>query len=227
MAQGKYAVQPKGILDTTLAGVNPQNKDYGLVVADWRKELFEAAINRIYLWSIFILCLGISVSLVGNAWFVRERQRRLAITSAIVVQLYNAHIGSRTKALDVIKKYNSLVERYNYLSDEVNGLKAKIATTSEGTQEPTEFQDAKQGKPHEQPAFTPENTGGVEVKVDREGPTVSDDNSLARLEDLEAKLKRKEAQILAKDNQITNLRGRLSRAHDSLEGSRQQKLWTK
>jgi hypothetical protein len=228
MTRGKGTGQPKGIVETTLSGVNPQNTDYGPVVADWRKELFEATINRIYLWGIFILCLGISASLAGNAWFSRERQRRLAITADIVVQLYNAYIGSRAKALDVIKRYNSLVERYNYLSDEVNGLKATIATrTSEETQETTEFQDAKRGKPQEQPTFTPEKTEGVEFKVDGEGPTMSDDNSLARLEELEAKLKRKEAQIQAKDNQITNLRGRLSRAHDSLEGSRQQKLWTK
>jgi hypothetical protein len=29
MARGKGTVQPKGIVETTLAGVNPQNKDYG------------------------------------------------------------------------------------------------------------------------------------------------------------------------------------------------------
>jgi hypothetical protein len=228
MVRGTGMGQPKGIVETALAGVNPQNKDYGTIVADWRRELFEATINRIYLWTIFILCLGISGSLVGNAWFARERQRRLAITSDIVVQLYNAYIGSRAKALDVIKRYNSLVERYNYLSDEVNGLKAKSATlTGEETRETTEFQDAKRGKPREQPAFTSEKTVGVEIKVGSEGATISGDNSLTSLEELEAKLKRKEAQLQAKDNQITNLRGRLSRAHDSLEGSRQQNLWTK
>lgn len=228
MARAKEIGQPSGIVETALAGVNPQNKDYGAIVADWRRELFEATINRIYLWTIFVLCLAISASLVGNAWFARERQRRLAITSDIVVQLYNAYMGSRAKALDVIKRYNSLVERYNYLSDEVNGLKAKGAThTGEETREATEFQVAKRGKPHEQPAVTPEKTAAVEAKVDSEGPTMSGDNSLTSLEELEAKLKRKEAQLQAKDNQITNLRGRLSRAHDSLEGSRQQNLWTK
>jgi hypothetical protein len=228
MARGKGIGQSKGIVETALAGVNPQNKDYGTIVADWRRELFEATMNRIYLWTIFILCLGISASLVANAWFARERQRRLTITSDIVAQLYNAYIGSRAKALDVIKRYNCLVERYNYLSDEVNVLKAKIAIhPGEETRETTEFQDAKRGKPREQPAFTPEKTAAVEVKVGREGPTMSGDNSLTSLEELEAKLKRKEAQLQAKDNQITNLRGRLSRAHDSLEGSRQQNLWTK
>jgi hypothetical protein len=34
MPRGKGTVQPKGIVESTLAGVNPQNKDYGTVVAD-------------------------------------------------------------------------------------------------------------------------------------------------------------------------------------------------
>ena len=75
MTRGQGIGQAKGIVETTMAGVNPQNKDYGVVVADWRKELFEVTINRVYLWTIFLLCLGSSVSLAGNAWFARERQR--------------------------------------------------------------------------------------------------------------------------------------------------------
>jgi hypothetical protein len=118
MARGKSTVQPKGIAETTLAGINPQNKDYGTVVGDWRKEVFETAVNRIYLWSTFILCLVLSVSLLGNGWLLRERQRRLAISANIVVQLFNAYVGSRAKSLEVIGKYNALVEHYNRLNDD-------------------------------------------------------------------------------------------------------------
>ena len=53
-------------------------------------------------------------------WLLRERQRRLAISANIVVQLFNAYVGSRAKALEVIGKYNALVERYNRLNDERN-----------------------------------------------------------------------------------------------------------
>src|SRR5580704_18324913 len=74
MARGRGTLQPKGIVETTLAGINPQDKDYGTVVADWRKEVFETAVNRIYLWSIFVLCLVLSVSLLGNVWLLRQRQ---------------------------------------------------------------------------------------------------------------------------------------------------------
>jgi predicted nucleic acid-binding Zn-ribbon protein len=46
------------------------------------------------------------------------------------------------------------------------------------------------------------------------------DNLRAQLSEVETKLQRKTAQLQAKDNQITNLRERLSRAHDSLEVQR-------
>jgi hypothetical protein len=48
----------------------------------------------------------------------------------------------------------------------------------------------------------------------------------AKLADVETKLQRKTAQLQAKDNQITNLRERLSKAHDSLEGQRKSKVQT-
>jgi len=228
MARGKGAVQPKGIVETTLAGINPQNKDYGTVVADWRKEVFERAVNRIYLWSIVILCLVLSVSLLGNGWLLRERQRRLAISANIVVQLFNAYVGSRAKSLEVIGKYNALVERYNRFNDAMNtATSEQPGDSDEKAQHKVDFDRAKQDKGTAQSGSTPVASSPVEpVAVpDRD---VSEFEALrSQLQEYETKLQRKDAQLQAKDNQITNLRGRLTRAHDSLEGERQQKSGAK
>jgi hypothetical protein len=145
MARGKGTVQPKGIVETTLAGVNPQNKDYGTIVADWRKEVFVTAVNRIYLWSIFILCLVLSVSLLGNVWLLRQRQRRLVISANIVVQLFNAYVGSRARSLEVIGKYNALVGRYNRLNDDMNAARSEQPGDSdEKAQHKVDYDRAKQ-----------------------------------------------------------------------------------
>ena len=109
MARGTGNGQPQGIVETTLAGVNPQNKDYGVTVGDWRKEVFENTIGRIYFWSLVVLSLGLGCSLMANGWLLRERERRLNISADIVAQLYNAYVGSRAKALEVIGKHNALV----------------------------------------------------------------------------------------------------------------------
>jgi hypothetical protein len=228
MARGKSAVQPKGVVETTLAGVNPQNKDYGTVVADWRKEVFETAVNRIYLWSIFILCLVLSMSLLGNGWLLRERQRRLAISANIVVQVFNAYVGSRAKSLEVIGKYNALVERYNRLHDETSiATSEQPSDSDEKAQHKVDYDRAKQDKGTSQSGSITKATSPGEpvVEADRD---VSEFHALrSQLQEYETKLQRKDAQLQAKDNQITNLRGRLTRAHDNLEGERQQKSGAK
>jgi hypothetical protein len=229
MARGKGTVEPKGVVETTLAGINPQNKDYGTVVADWRKDVFDTAVNRIYLWSIVILCLVLSVSLLGNVWLLRQRQRRLAISANIVVQLFNAYVGSRAKALEVIGKYNVLVERYNRLNDDMNtAISEEPGDSDEKAQHSkVDYSRARQDKGTAQSGSTAVATAPAApgVEADRD---VSEFEALrSQLQEYETKLQRKDAQLQAKDNQITNLRGRLTRAHDSLEGERLQKSGAK
>ncbi len=228
MARGKGTVQPKGIVETTLAGINPQNKDYGTVVADWRKEVFETAVNRLYLWSIFAICLALSVSLLGNGWLLRERQRRLAISVNIVVQLFNAYVGSRAKSLEVIGKYNALVERYNRLNEDRSAATSEQSSDSdENAQHKVDYERAKQDKGTAQNGFTGEARSSDEPVIEVDSDQSEVEALRSRLQEYETKLQRKDAQLQAKDNQITNLRGRLTRAHDSLEGERQQKTGAK
>ena len=228
MAREEGTVQPKGIVETTLAGINPQNKDYGAVVADWRKEVFVTAVNRIYLWSIFILCLVLSVSLLGNVWLLRQRQSRLAISANIVVQLFNAYVGSRAKSLEVIGKYNALVERYNRLNDDKNtATSEQPGDRDEKAQHKVDYDRAKQDKGAAQSGSDAVATSPVEPVVEPDRDVSEFEVLRFQLHEYETKLQRKDAQLQAKDNQITNLRGRLTRAHDSLEGERQQKSGAK
>jgi hypothetical protein len=228
MAHGKGTGQPKGIVETTLAGLNPQNKDYGAVFADWRKEVFETTVNSIYLWSIFVLCLALSASLFGNGWLLRERQRRLTISANIVVQLFNAYVGSRVKSLEVIGKYNALVERYNRLNDEHSVLALQLARQKAEEAGPQiDYDRAKQDKGVLQKTPVDEPVLPLDGDRDEDADLPNIEMLLAQLKDFETKLQRKDAQLQAKENQITNLRSRLTRAHDSLEGERQQKLGMK
>jgi hypothetical protein len=223
MAQTKGNSQPKGIVETTLAGVNPQNKDYGSVIAEWRKEVFETTVNRLYLWSIIVLCVALGTSLLANGWLIRERQRRLAISANIVVQLFNAYIGSRAKVVETIARYNSLVERHNRLSAVADAGTPQRESQEEGrTELRVDFDRAKKDKDtfQSRPALGPTSTSGGTNRDQKDDLEIEALRS--RLADYETKLQRKDAQLQAKDNQITNLRGRLTRAHDTLEGERQQ-----
>lgn len=194
------------------------------MVAGWRKDVFETAVNRIYLWSIVILCLVLSVSLLGNVWLLRQRQRRLAKSANIVVQLFNAYVGSRARSLEVIGKYNALVGRYNRLNDDMNAATSEQPGDSdEKAQHKVDYDRAKHDKGTAQSGSTAVATSPVEPVVEADRNLSEFEALRSQLQEYETKLQRRDAQLQAKDNQITNLRGRLTRAHDSLEGERLQK----
>lgn len=224
MAHQWQAQRHKGIVETTLAGINPQNRNYGAVVGDWRKEAFENTLHQIYFWSLILLGMGFGVSLTGNGWLLRDRERRLTISADIVTQLFNAYIGSRAKALEVIAKHNALVDRYNALDSQRQRLENQITELSEKpVQSELDFSQVRQGRgdveeSKSSPAATVPNDP---QKQEAEYPDV--ESLKAQLADVGTKLQRKTAQLQAKDNQITNLRERLSRAHDSLEEQRKPK----
>ena len=223
MSAGKGNGLPKGIVGTTLAGVNPENKDYGVVVGGWRKEVFETAITRAYLWMIFLLCVSLSTSLVGNVWLIRENRRRLTITASIVVQIFNAYVVSRAKSLEVITKYNFLVDRFNRQhAERTLALPPKVSEPDAKEGSLVDFDRVRQDRAP-QLGTTGETPVSATVDELAGGPDLEVDKLRRQLRDIGAAVQRKDAQLQAKDNQITNLRGRLARAHDSLEGERQVK----
>jgi len=221
MAHQWQAQQHKGIVEKTLAGINPQNKDYGAVVGDWRNEVFENTLHQVYFWSLILLGMGFGISLTGNGWLLRDRERRLTISADIVTQLFNAYIGSRAKALEVIARHNALVDRYNTLDGERQRLVEQIADLSRDSVQPElDFNLAREEQssavqPAPQPATVAPNGSQQDETEHTEVGSLR-----AQLAEVETKLQRKAAQLQAKDNQITNLRERLSKAHDSLEERR-------
>jgi hypothetical protein len=227
MTRGSGGRQPKGIVESTLAGVNPHEKDYGQVIQDWRKEIFENTIGEIYLWAVVVLGAGCGCALIGCGWLRQERERRLGISADIVTQLFNSYIGSRGKSLELITKYNILVERYNRLSNETKQIKEQLARQSQPATAPElDYNQAKQDR-----GSTLASPSGPEIACvgSERGPSDSGsevNNLRSQLADYETQLQRKKAQLEAKDNQISNLRNRLTRAHDSLEGQRGQKTQT-
>ena len=227
MARALGGKQPKGIVETTLAGVNPHDTDYGQAIENWRIEIFENTISEIYFWAVIVLGTGFGCALIGCGWLRQERERRLAISADIVTQLFNSYIGSRAKSLELIAKFNGLVERYNRLYNETNQLKEQLVRQSEPATAPElDYDQAKQDR-----GSTSASPSGPEIASVASDRGTSDspsevDNVRSQLAEYETQLQRKKAQLEAKDNQISNLRNRLTKAHDSLEGQRGQKAQT-
>ena len=224
MAHQAQPKQPTGIVETTLAGINPQNRDYGAQVGEWRKEILEDTLHQIYFWSLILLTIGLGISIAGNGWLLRERERRLSISADVVTQLFNAYIGSRAKALEVIAKHNTLVDRYNTLDSEKQRLADQIKSLSNKPVQPElDFNQAREDRGTSTQAPPATTTVATDASPVIETEPAEINNLRAQLSEVETKLQRKTAQLQAKDNQISNLRERLSRAHDSLEVQRSGK----
>ena len=198
-----------------------------IVVEDWRQDVFGNTLRQVYFWGLIVLGMGFGVSLAGNGWLLRERERRLTISADVVTQLFNAYIGSRAKALEVIGKYNSLVNRYNKLDEERQRLVDQVAGLSGDPRQPElDFNQARVDRAAtvQSPSVATPAVPNDVVEHDTEPSGV--ETLRSQLAEFETKLQRKTAQLQAKDNQITNLRERLSRAHDNLEGQRKAKTQT-
>jgi hypothetical protein len=227
MAQGRGTGQPKGIVETTLAGVNPRNTDYGILVTDWRKEIFENTLRQFYFWSLLPLTLMFGASLMANGWFMRERERRLTISADLIAQLYNAYVTSRARAFEVIGKHNRLVEKYNGLDTEFSKLKAERTEAVEAEASGVNYDVAKQDRIAHSDSVEEQNLlPRVSSATDDPGTveTCEVDQLRTKLTETESTLQRKIAQLQASNNQVTNLRKRLTQAHDALQGQRQGKL---
>ncbi len=72
MAHGKRAEQPKGMIETTLNGINPRNRNYGDVVEDWRQDVFGNTLRQIYFWGLIVIGMGLGISLAGNGWLLKR-----------------------------------------------------------------------------------------------------------------------------------------------------------
>jgi hypothetical protein len=218
--------QPKRIVETTLAGVNPHDTDYGAVVEGWRKEIFENTLRQFYFWALIGMTALLGTSLMANGWLLRERERRLAITADMVAQLYNAYITARARVFTVIGKHNQLVEKYNLLDKVAAELRTNAAnqtaeTTNSSASEIT-FEVAKTEREALGSAQI-EVTAGVASGAASQDTTGMELETLRRkMAEMELQLERKTAQLQAKENQVTNLRSRLTKAHDAFEGQKRQ-----
>lgn len=222
------AAKAGGSADTTSAAekafhaVNPQDKDYGLLLQSARMAAIEETIQNALWWADVVLLAGFSLSLAGNLWQHRRTEDRLRISSAIVAQLYNCHIASRLKALDAIEKHNQLADLYNAKFDEQSQRRAAEAASEQKRSTKGETQAAV--KVAEQQPIEMESTPRSHVVLEPDSahaqtdqPGESDSSPSAGEE-----IKRLKTQLAAKEQKINNLRSQVNRAHTTLEQERKR-----
>jgi hypothetical protein len=111
-----------GIWDNALGKVNPENKDYGAQLDQWRKVVVGETIHNLVFWTAIILGSSLLLSLLFIYWLIGDRARRLEITVNILTQTANAYIDAGDHALDAIERHNQLANDYNAMAEKLAAL---------------------------------------------------------------------------------------------------------
>jgi hypothetical protein len=108
-----YSRDRKGGLDGVAKSVNPNDVNYGGLLALWRLQLVHDTILKADYWGV--VCEGIAITflLLYIFWMRNQRAERFRMTVDMVHQLLNSRAFARFHANRVIRIHNELVRKLN------------------------------------------------------------------------------------------------------------------
>ena len=121
---GVPAIRP-GIFENSLKSINKQGVDYGAQLAGWRQVMVESTIQSVTYWTTIALAGGLLMACTYILCLLRERDRRLEITTSIVTQIINWYYYTRSHAFDAIERHNAVIEEFNKLAEQLAALRAQ------------------------------------------------------------------------------------------------------
>ena len=121
---GVPTIRP-GIFENSLKSINRQNLDYGAQLAKWRQVMVESTIQSVTYWTAIALAGGVLLACTYILCLLRERDRRLEITTNIVTQIINWYYYTRSHAVDAIERHNTLIEEYNTVAEQLATLRTQ------------------------------------------------------------------------------------------------------
>jgi hypothetical protein len=96
-----------------LKKINPNDINYGGVLAVWRVAMVQETIENIYWWMVLVLLVSQTISLAYIVWLQRQRHHRLVIAGDVLAQVTNLYLDARRRVFKITGEYNELVEKEN------------------------------------------------------------------------------------------------------------------
>lgn len=96
-----------------LKKINPNDINYGGVLAVWRVAMVQETIENIYWWMVLVLLVSQTISLAYIVWLQRQRHHRLFIAGDVLAQVTNLYLDARRRVFKITGEYNELVEKEN------------------------------------------------------------------------------------------------------------------
>lgn len=110
---GQVAPKRQGFFAYVLGKINPQNRDYGATIDDYRHALEEHTIDDLYFWSnvVTLVLLSGLAAVVFLQW--RAMDKRELIAASLIAQLWNGRVSDRIEIEQRTDQFNHLVETHN------------------------------------------------------------------------------------------------------------------
>jgi hypothetical protein len=96
-----------------LKKLNPDDVNYGGLLATWRIALIQQTIEGVYFWTIMVLCGALFLALAYITFLVKQRHERLIIAADVVSQISNAYLDARERVFGLTAQYNAIVAEDN------------------------------------------------------------------------------------------------------------------
>jgi hypothetical protein len=108
-----YGRDRKVGLDGVAKSINPNDVNYGGLLALWRLQLVHDTILKADYWGVVVEGIAITFLLLYIFWMRNQRAERFRMTVDMVHQLLNSRAFARFHATRVIKIHNELVRKLN------------------------------------------------------------------------------------------------------------------
>jgi hypothetical protein len=103
----------KAGIDGVAKSINPNDVNYGGLLALWRLQLVHDTILKVDYWGVVVEGIAITFLLLYIFWMRNQRAERFRMTVDIVHQLLNSRAFARFHANRVIRIHNELVRKLN------------------------------------------------------------------------------------------------------------------
>lgn len=131
-----------GIVGFTLRQLNPENRDYGQLAAEYRRISIEAAIERVTFWVAMASLASCLVILLMWWHESRLRLRQEIIAANFLAMYHNGWVRASNSLVSSIEQYNSIVQKFNAVTERLGKLRAGSTPPEMATDPQTTSADA-------------------------------------------------------------------------------------
>jgi len=127
-----------GFIEYALGRINPEQRDYGLEIADMRHLAVLSTVENVYFWfSVLSLSLLAGVTSM-HLLHLRGDEKKELLVASLIAELWNGRVSDRIEIDRRTQKYDLLVAQKNTALEAAHDKEGEVAESSENPESRTQ-----------------------------------------------------------------------------------------